>query len=160
MRIDGEHGEVESRPYPSGGGIHELEFFLFVERCEGITPGVYRYRALEHDLERLTIPLSHAAVLLDGASYASLLGRRPDLLIVMAADFQRLSWKYESIAYSLVLKHVGCVLQTMYLVATELKLSPCAIGSGDSRLFAEALGVDAHFYPAVGEFMLNGRAPA
>jgi hypothetical protein len=47
--------------------------------------------------------------------------------------------------------------QTMYLVATAMKLAPCALGSGNSALFAEATGVDRRADPAVGEFMLGTR---
>lgn len=36
----------------------------------------------------------------------------------------------------------GVVFQTMYLVATDMGLAPCASGSGDSRLLAAARGLD------------------
>jgi hypothetical protein len=51
-------------------------------------------------------------------------------LIVITARFARVAWKYESIAYQLVLKHVGVLIQTMYLVATAMELAPCAVGNG------------------------------
>ena len=53
------------------------------------------------------------------------------ILLVLTARFQRVSWKYELIAYATILKGVGVLYQTMYLVATAMRLAPCAIGAGD-----------------------------
>ncbi len=60
----------------------------------------------------------------------------PQVLITMAAPFGRVSWKYSGFAYSLVLKHVGVVMQTLYLMTTEIALGSCAIGIGDIDLFS------------------------
>jgi SagB-type dehydrogenase family enzyme len=70
------------------------------------------------------------------------------------------AWKYESIAYELVLKDVGVALQTMYLAATAMGLAPCAIGTGDSDLFAQASGIDFYEESTVGEFALGSRSSA
>jgi oxazoline/thiazoline dehydrogenase len=80
---------------------------------------------------------------------------KPQLLIIITARFQRLAWKYESISYALMLKHVGALYQTMYLVATAMNLAPCGIGLGDSDLFATAAGCDYYAQTSVGEFALG-----
>ena len=69
-----------------------------------------------------------------------------------------MSWKYSSIAYALILKDAGTLLQTMYLVATTMGLGACAIGGGDADLFAKAAGTDYYTESSVGEFIL-GRLP-
>jgi hypothetical protein len=43
----------------------------------------------------------------------------------------------------------------MYLVATAMGLAPCALGGGDSDLFAQASGLDYLAESAVGEFILG-----
>jgi len=63
-------------------------------------------------------------------------------------------------AYALVLKDVGVLLQTFYLVATAMGLAPCALGGGDSDLFARASGLDWLVEGAVGEFVLGSRRDA
>jgi len=45
----------------------------------------------------------------------------------------------------------------MYLVATAMGLAPCALGSGDTELFAKATGLDRLAEASVGEFMLGSR---
>ena len=82
---------------------------------------------------------------------------RLQVLIVIGARFPRLMWKYASVAYALILKHVGVLYQTMYLVATAMQLAPCAIGGGNADLFARACGTDYYSEGSVGEFLLGSK---
>ncbi|NJM62269.1 MAG: SagB/ThcOx family dehydrogenase, partial [Oscillatoriales cyanobacterium RU_3_3] len=79
----------------------------------------------------------------------------PQILIILAARFPRVSWAYESIAYALILKAVGALYQTMYLVATAMDLAPSAIGCGNADLFAKVAGTDYYAESSVGEFILG-----
>jgi len=79
------------------------------------------------------------------------------VLIIIAARFRRIAWKYASIAYALTLKHVGVLTQTMYLVATAMDLAPCGVGVGDSDLFARTAGTDYYDETSVGEFLLGSK---
>jgi hypothetical protein len=51
------------------------------------------------------------------------------------------------------------VFQTMYPSATAMSLAPCALGCGNSDLFARAGGTDYYLETSVGEFLL-GSAPS
>jgi SagB-type dehydrogenase family enzyme len=85
----------------------------------------------------------------------------PQVLITIAARFGRISWKYSSIAYSLILKDVGCMLQTFYLTAADMGLGGCAIGTIDIDLFAKMTGLEFHVEGPVGQFALGrGRKQA
>ena len=79
----------------------------------------------------------------------------PQILITIAARFDRVSWKYSSIAYSLILKDVGVLIQTLYLMATEMGLGGCAIGSTNIDLFAKMTGIEFHVEGPVGLFALG-----
>lgn len=61
-------------------------------------------------------------------------------------------------AYAATLKHVGILYQTMYLAATAMGLAPCAVGTGNADLFAEATGLDYYAETSVGEFLLGSNA--
>lgn len=153
--IPTDRGELAVRPYPAGGAMHELELYLVVDRCQGLAPGLYHYRGADHALETLSAANAATAAMLESAS-ATLAGAgRPQILIVLGARFQRLSWKYRAVVYALVLKHVGVLYQTFYLVATDMGLAPCAMGGGDSDLFARATGIDPMLESSVGEFALG-----
>ena len=154
---DGSYAAV-SRPYPSAGACHELEFYLAVDKCTGLDRGFYRYAPDRHGLERLDGAGSAVDRLLDDAQRSSGATSRPHVLIVLAARLGRVAWKYRQIGYALVLKNVGVAMQTMYLVATSMGLAACALGGGDAALFSQATGLDDYAEVSVGEFMIGSRA--
>ncbi len=148
--------ELASRPFPAGGGLYELEFYIAVKACQELVPGLYHYDPLHHRLGRLDQTIQVVESLLEEAATSA--GMPPEslqVLIILTSRFERIAWKYESIAYSLTLKHVGVVYQTMYLAAVAMGLAPCAIGCGDSDLFARVAGTDYYVETSVGEFLLG-----
>ena len=155
--IPTDHGELASRPYPSGGALYELEIYPVVDRCEGLDRGLYHYRPGDHALSCLPAGAEAVSALLEQSWLTLDREGRPQVLFVITARFARLAWKYQSVAYALTLKHVGVLYQTMYLVATAMNLAPCALGGGDSELFALASGLDYLSEGSVGEFVLGTR---
>jgi SagB-type dehydrogenase family enzyme len=151
------HYEASSRPYPSGGATYDLEVYLAVHACAGLSSGLYHYHPIGHQLERLPAPAAGVEQLLRDAQQSALLTQPPQILITLASRFQRLSWKYRSISYATTLKNVGVLFQTMYLVATAMGLAPCALGGGNSAVFAAAAGTNEFEESSVGEFLLGSR---
>jgi len=155
----GLHYQASRRPYPSGGATYDLELYLTVNACDGLGPGLCHYDPFAHQLERLRGPNARTEALLLDARWSAGLEVEPQVLITLASRFQRLSWKYQSIAYATTLKNVGVLYQTMYLVATAMGLAPCALGGGNADLFAEAAGTAYYAESSVGEFLLGSRKP-
>ena len=93
--------------------------------------------------------------LLKAAEFAMGAHAAPQILITIAARFGRISWKYSSIAYALILKDVGVLIQTLYLMATDMGLGGCAIGSTNIDLFAKMTGIEFHVEGPVGQFALG-----
>jgi len=145
------------RPYPAGGGAYELELYLVVRKAAGLDQGMYHYDAHEHRLRAVCGPGPRTTRLLRAAAASAAVPAPPQVLIVVAARFGRLMWTYEGLPYSLVLKHVGALYQTMYLVATSMGLAACALGAGDPAAFAEATGLARTVEGSVGEFMIGSR---
>jgi SagB-type dehydrogenase family enzyme len=152
---DTDDGETAARPYPAAGGLHELEYYVLVNHCVDLPAGMYRYNGVSHCLEKVTGPTRETRRMLQDASNASRMKGELQILIVLAARFLRIMWKYESIAYALILKNVGVAYQTMYLVATAMGLGPCALGGGNSVLFSAATGNPYWQESSVGEFLLG-----
>ena len=151
--------QVEKRPYPTGGASGELELYLAVDCAADIEPGLYHYDAAGHALVRISDRTPAVDALLAEARGASG-AAATQALVIVTARFARVMWKYRSIAYALVLRDTGVLYQTLYLAATDLGLAPCALGAGDSTLFAEATGLDPLIEGSVGEFLLGGRPAA
>ena len=146
--------------YPSGGGLHSLEVYVIPVRCAGLEPGIYRYLGVEHALCRAGDPGLDVDLLLEEAQRGTG-GKLPDIpsvLLVMTTRFRRVTRKYQSMAYSAVLKEVGVLFQTLYLVATAMDLQPCAIGAGNADRFAHAAGLSFYEETSVGEMVIGGRA--
>lgn len=134
--------------------MHEIELYLTIHRCDGIEPGLYHYAPLAHELEHVAdLGPAQQRLLADACGSAGL-QTPPDVLITLAARFQRVMWKYQSMAYAVILKNAGVLYQQMYLVATAMQLAPCGLGGGDSDAFAGAAGLDYYAETSVGEFLL------
>jgi SagB-type dehydrogenase family enzyme len=149
--------QKEARPYPSGGAIYETEVYVLVHRCEGLEPGLYAYRLEEHALYRVEAREKELERLLELAAAGMVRTAFPQVMLLFTACFERMSWKYETMAYAAMLKHVGVIIQTLYLVATAMGLAPCALGSGAADVFARATGLDPLVEGSVGEFALGTR---
>jgi SagB-type dehydrogenase family enzyme len=147
--------DYTSRPYPAGGSSYELELYLTVANCEGLERGFYHYDADLHALVPIGARPHDIELQLSAAEFAMDAPGAPQILITMAARFDRISWKYSSIAYSLILKDVGVLIQTLYLVATDMGLGGCAIGSNNIDLFAKMTGIEFHVEGPVGLFALG-----
>jgi len=143
------------RPYPSAGAGYELELYLAVDKCEGLARGFYHYDAGAHALAPIGVPAHELEAQLAGAEYAMGAPAAPQILITIAARFGRISWKYSSIAYSLILKDVGVLMQTLYLMATDMGLGGCAIGITNIDLFAKMTGIEFHVEGPVGQFAIG-----
>jgi SagB-type dehydrogenase family enzyme len=149
-----------TRPYPSAGSSYELEFYLTVANCAGLERGFYHYDADRHALVPIGVRPEVLEASLTAAVFAMDAPAAPQILITIAARFDRISWKYSSIAYSLILKDVGVLLQTLYMMATDMGLGGCAIGTSNIDLFAKMTGIEFHIEGPVGQFALGrGRPP-
>jgi SagB-type dehydrogenase family enzyme len=143
------------RPYPSGGGSYELELYLAVETCEGLAAGLYHYDAGEHALTAIDVRPQDVETMLRQAQYAMNASALPQIVITITARFGRVAWKYSSLAYSLILKDVGVLMQTLYLMATDMGLGGCAIGSTNIDVFEKMTGIKFHIEGPVGVFALG-----
>ncbi|HMF24057.1 MAG TPA: SagB family peptide dehydrogenase [Pseudolabrys sp.] len=152
--------EYAVRPYPSAGASYALELYLAVNKCKGLARGFYHYDAGGHALAPIAARPHDLEAMLTGARLAMDARATPQVLITIAARFGRISWKYCSLAYALLLKDVGVLTQTLYLVATDIGLGGCAIGTTNIDLFAKMTGIDFHIEGPVGQFALGRSSKA
>ena len=108
--------------------------------CEGLARGLYHYDAGEHALVAIDVRPQHVETMLLHAQYAMNASALPQIVITITARFGRVGWKYSSLAYSLILKDVGVLMQTLYLMATDTGLGGCAIGSTNIDVFEKMTG--------------------
>jgi SagB-type dehydrogenase family enzyme len=150
----GEYSTIK-RPYPGAGACHPLEVCVVASSCDDLELGLYRYEPATHGLVAIAADASRLAQLLAGARSAAGIAGNPPVLIVLAARFARVLWKYEGVGYANTLKDAGGLLQTMYLAATAMGLAGCALGGGDSECFSAAAGVGFFETSSIAEFILG-----
>lgn len=154
--VDSEMGQLVFRPSPTGGARSELELYVVTNRVEGVRSGVYHYDGRVHDLA-LVKPHDQAQEALnlwvDRATGG--LNCQPPVVLIVTAVFGRVMWKYRRIGLSLIYRDVGCLYQTVYLVATALGLAPCVLGAGPELATAAWLGLDPLIESQVGCVLLG-----
>ncbi|WP_375471017.1 SagB family peptide dehydrogenase [uncultured Nostoc sp.] len=148
-------GELTKRPYPCGGALYELEIYPVINRCQGLSSGLYHYQPLSHTLHQIADWHPEVEALIFDAWKSTGQQDIPQVLFIVTARFGRLFWKYYAIGYGLILKHVGVLYQTFYLVATAMKLAPSAIGGGNSEQFGKIANLNEYEEASVGEFSLG-----
>lgn len=155
------HTGLAPRNQPGGGALGEMEYYVAVNRCQGLERGFYFYDGYDHLLAPIGASTGALDRYLDAVSGNMMVeDARPDCVIVLATQHARLSKKYRGLAYRLTLLHVGVAYEALYLAGTELGLSPCAIGAGEMGYFQALTGREPHEETSVGEFVLNGPRPA
>ena len=151
--------EPIARPFPSAGASSELEIYLAVHACEGLDPGYYHYDAGAHALSQIEASAGDVKALLTQGASAMGVTAPPQILIMIAARFGRVSWKYSSIAYSLILKDAGVLTEVLHLMACGMGLGGCAIGIANIDSFEKITGIEFHIEGLVGQFALGRPLP-
>jgi SagB-type dehydrogenase family enzyme len=149
--------QLGDRPYPSGGRAYELEIYPLIHQVDGVAPGLYHYDPAGHRLELVAEPGPALTRLAEMSRVTAQMSAPPQVTLLITARFGRVMWKYSTMGYALVLKHVGVLYQVMYSVATAMGLAGCGLGGGDSDAFAAASGVPWESESTVGEFLLGSR---
>ncbi|QSB04077.1 SagB family peptide dehydrogenase [Natronoglycomyces albus] len=162
-RVTGARSEEDGqnpnkRPVPAAGGIHEIEYYLTVRRCEGLAPGIYHYRPHDHALTVLNTDTEHIVALIDHSYRALRKVAVPHILITLTSRYPALATKYGDLAYSLTLKNAGVIMLALQLSAEAMKLACCPVGSGDAAVFAEATGRQPVDELPIGEIAVGPRA--
>ncbi|MGQ4597196.1 SagB family peptide dehydrogenase [Nocardia sp. R6R-6] len=151
--------ELASRPYPSGGSVHELEVYPVVRNVAGLAAGMYHYDSFDHVLCPVA-PADSPAVqrLLRTTSATLAQGAEAQVLLLVSARAGRVMWGYEQVGYANILKHVGVFMQTVYLAATAMGLGVVAQGFSDTTAFGAAVGVDELSECNVGSIIVGSPA--
>ncbi len=132
---------AQFRTVPSGGARHPFETYLFVNRVEGVKPGLYRYLPVEHQL--LVIgEYPNLGKQVTAACYGQGFIGSSAVTFVWTAIPYRTEWKYGTIAEKLVAIEVGHLCQNLYLAIESIHSGVCSAMSYDQSRMDALLGVD------------------
>lgn len=139
---------VTLRMVPSAGARHAFETYLLVNNVTGLTPGLYRYVALEHKLlvvnldeelaEKVTQSAMNQVFVHDSA-----------VTFIWTTALYRMKWRYGERSYRYIHLDAGHVGQNLYLAAQAVDAGVCAIAAFDDDQLNALLELDGHEHFAV-----------
>ena len=134
--------EVKLRAYPSSGALYAVEIYPVVFRVDGLEPGVYHYRAVEHVLEMVR-PHNDPSIIVGAAlPVERKMVASASALICLTGCFPRHERKYGQGGYRMLVAEAGHISQNLILAATALGLSARPFGGVFDDLLNQDLGLD------------------
>jgi SagB-type dehydrogenase family enzyme len=119
------------RTAPSAGALYPLEMYLVVGSVEGLAPGIYRYRSASHDLVLHQTGDRRARVAAAALNQKWMEAAAATILI--AAEFERTTRKYEERGIRYVHIEAGHAGQNIALTAAALGLGTVFVGAFDDE---------------------------
>jgi SagB-type dehydrogenase family enzyme len=134
-------GYATRRPVPSAGARHPFETYLAVNRVGDLTPGLYRYLPLDHQLLFLEA-LEELPGLLATANLGQRFVGQAACVFIWSCIPYRAEWRYMDHGHKNMLLDAGHICQNLYLAAEALGLGTCAIGAYDQAAMDALLELD------------------
>ncbi|NHJ86118.1 MAG: SagB/ThcOx family dehydrogenase [Asgard group archaeon] len=138
-------GLLTLRTVPSGGCMHPFETYLVINNVESITPGLYRYIALEHKLLflREIDPNKMPKELGDISNGQKFVGEAAVVFIWSVRPY-RTEWRYGEDSLKDILMSVGHICQNLYLACESLQIGTVAIVAYQQEPLDAFIGVDGN----------------
>ncbi|MDO9547276.1 MAG: SagB/ThcOx family dehydrogenase [Pelolinea sp.] len=133
--------QLTKRTVPSAGSRHPFETYLLINNVVGLTPGLYRYLALDHKIARLP-GRENINQTLTEACLKQQHVKNSAVTFVWVAVPQRTVWRYSQRGYRYIYLDAGHVCQNLYLLAESINCGVCAIAAFDDDLADQAMGLD------------------
>jgi SagB-type dehydrogenase family enzyme len=133
-------GKATARTVPSGGARHPFETYPVVNRVEGVTPGIYRYLPLSHELLLESAPDNlpeavHEACLQPFVAEAA-------VVFVWSVIPYRSEWRYSFLSHKVIAQETGHLGQNLYLATEAIGAGACVLGTYDQEASDRLLGLD------------------
>ena len=137
--------EVLRKTSPSGGCLHPIETHLLARRVDGLAPGLYHYRPVEHSVSPITemTPEQIDTLTLKGLAGQTWFANAA-VSVVLSCRFDRHYWKYRhhAKAYRAMMLDAGHLSQTLYLSAADRGLGAYVTAAINEQPLEDALGLD------------------
>jgi len=133
------------RTVPSAGATYPLDVFAIIGIVEGVSPGVYHYLPMKHNIE-LIKQGDLRQELASAALNQGFIAEAP-LNIVITAEYSRTTFRYGVRGEKYVHMEVGHAGQNLSLIAETLGLGTVVIGAFIDEEVSRCLNLPKHFEP-------------
>ncbi len=129
------------RTVPSAGARHAFETYLCINNVSGLTPGLYRFLALEHALIEETRRSGFADRLVE-ACLGQETVKTCAATFIWTAVVYRMTYRYGERGYRYLYLDAGHVCQNLYLAAEAIGCGVCALAAFSDNDVNRLLGLD------------------
>lgn len=129
------------RTVPSAGCRHAFETYLCVLNVADLTPGIYRYLPLEHELLFEHGVANLKKKLLD-AVFGQPFPARAAVTFIWTTLPRRMEWRYGLAAHKVIAIDAGHVCQNLYLACEAVGAATCAIAAYDQEAMDQLLKIN------------------
>lgn len=136
------NGLVTIRTVPSGGAMHPFETYLLINRVNGVSPGLYRYLALNHKLLKLRSDgVDMPSRINEAANSQNFIGESAVVFVWTVRPY-RTEYRYGEDSLKDILISVGHICQNLYLACESIGVGTSAIIAYNQKLLDSFVGVD------------------
>jgi SagB-type dehydrogenase family enzyme len=145
--ITGAVGDRPLRAAPSAGATYPFEVYAFVNRVEGLEPGIYHY--IPHGHEVKTVREGEFGEALSEACNGQTMPLEAALTIVLAAVPERTIDVYGQRGLMYIYMEAGHISENIYLQCASLDLAVVAVGAFYESEVDALIGLDGEQEAAV-----------
>ena len=113
-----------------------------MKNVDGLTPGLYRYLAIEHKIQEINMEADIAERITK-----SCLNQRfilnSAITIILTVERYRMMWRYTERGYRYMHLDAGHVMQNLYLCAEAIDSGVCAIAAFNDDLAKDRIGLSS-----------------
>ncbi|MCE7742836.1 MAG: SagB/ThcOx family dehydrogenase [Candidatus Heimdallarchaeota archaeon] len=135
------HGSGTKRTVPSGGARHPYEIYILVNNVTGLSPGIYRYLAIEHKLLFIKSKKEIEQETLEEMILQPFILKGSVIFFFVTLPY-RMEWRYSIQSFKVIGIEAGHICQNLYLACEALNLGTCAIAAYNQEIADEIIGVD------------------
>jgi len=126
------------RVSPTGGAKCSIETYIYIDKVQTLSPGLYYYFPSEHKIMQIH---SRSQEDFEDCLYRGNFFYTPLTFIWTAVPY-RLEWKYVERAYKILLLDAGHTCQNLYTACQSIGLGTCAVGAYRQKEMDDFLGID------------------
>jgi len=128
------------RTSPSGGARHPFETYLVVQRVQGLTPGIYRYSGLNHQLILVKTGDDFCQQLGENAMQSFV--KESAVVFIWTVVPYRNEWRYMYTSAREMAMDIGHYCENLYLATESIGAGTCGVASYRQKIVDDLLGMD------------------
>jgi len=132
---------ITYRTVPSAGARHAIETYLLINTIAGLTPGIYRYIALQHKLIEITTESGLADKFVEQCRDQKFV-KTSAVTFIWVGVIERMKWRFGERGYRYLFIDAGHICQNLYLGAESIGCGVCAIGAFNDDDLNKTLNLD------------------